>query len=962
MAAEKAALRRRQASALLIRTWHWQRRQYCNIFCVFVFPSIMFILLTVLNRVLKQDFKQDDGGSEPLGAFMPRPFSPERCAFPDDDDITNNLFGDLNQTSVADQCLIRDPNNANDVSLRPAYVMPVYADPSVDGGRLPALVGQHDARDEPERSVNNTGVMAGFSLDPFAYPPAVDEDDPFFTNQTEFDGILLHEHFRGINESQPELYKVYKAVANVYLNNKADSAYEARSTVPFTQLTQFRDFIYDKWYVGSLLDRFYSAIAFHALSIPGADGSDGDATQPVSGNFTAYYNESQPFTDGGCYILCPLLSSVSRTYSAIWNQIQPGKRVINLLRRMPHVDPFEDLGFFQLIISIVIALVTHFLLPWFVSFLVVERVSRMRDFLAAMGMPRWLYWVGTYLSFFYVYAASIFVSYIIAVASGIPFFRLNSPVSLVILFFLWGNALISLAIFLEPFFSDAQTAQITTWFIVIAINFLGGPYIGQRVSDEDTSTGLWVAIMILPSFAYMRSVYYAGAFNSADEGITVTPTEVRGIQLGMCANRGPFCWTYGFLLLDTVILLVLAAYVRFLVSRIKAGNLHPLFFLGMKRPSIPAVDDEDDDDAAKEKMGTSADTSLAGLIGVDVDDEKKRAADIVTKMSSEPFDGVVLYGVGKTYGGATPVRAVRSLSMAAKRGEVLTILGHNGAGKTTFVRCLVGELTPTAGDAYVNGYSVITDLDAVHEHMGFAAQQDILWPDLNVQEHLFFFGRIKGLFKQRLKDAVNTSLDNVQLDYARKRRVKALSGGMRRRLSVSIAMMGDSSFVVLDEPSTGLDLLSRERLWHAINAMRAEKSIILTTHSLEEAETLSDRVAIMSQGTLKCIGTSEELKLRLGDGHRLSVSLPESMFSQLLDELTGVAPGTIIDTVVGNNVELVLPKNASIPAVLTKIAERKRELRISDWAIQQSSLEDVFVKVTRAAQQSMEKEDGMVQP
>lgn len=213
----------------------------------------------------------------------------------------------------------------------------------------------------------------------------------------------------------------------------------------------------------------------------------------------------------------------------------------------------------------------------------------------------------------------------------------------------------------------------------------------------------------------------------------------------------PFCLKNGFLVLDTVILLVLAAYVRFLVALIKAGNLHPLFFLGMKRPSARAGAEDDEDskvgDNDKSKLDKSGESSLPGLIGVDVDEQKKRAAEIVTNMSSDPFDGVVLYGVAKKYGAGTPVRAVRSLSMVAKSDEVLAILGDNGAGKTTFVRCLVGKLTPTAGDAYVNGFSVITDPDAVHEHMRFSAQQDILRPELNMQKHLFFFGCIKGLLK-----------------------------------------------------------------------------------------------------------------------------------------------------------------------------------------------------------------------
>lgn len=231
--------------------------------------------------------------------------------------------------------------------------------------------------------------------------------------------------------------------------------------------------------------------------------------------------------------------------------------------------------------------------------------------------------------------------------------------------------------------------------------------------------------------------------------------------------------------------------------------------------------------------------------------------------------------------------------------------------------------------------------------MGLAAQKDILWPDLSTQEHLYFYGRVKGLQRRQLREAVQQALSRVQLTAARKRKTKALSGGMRRRLSISIAMMGTPEFVILDEPSTGLDLVARERLWQAIELMRKDKVVLLTTHSLDEAETLSTRVAIMSDGELRCVGTAEDLKLRLGKGHRLLISAPASTSTTFYDELAAVAPGVTIETRVGNNIEFVLPRDISLRRVLSLIDQKKDIFRIRDWSIQQSSLEDVFLKVTK---------------
>lgn len=490
---------------------------------------------------------------------------------------------------------------------------------------------------------------------------------------------------------------------------------------------------------------------------------------------------------------------------------------------------------------------------------------------------------------------------------------------------------------LAPFFENPETAQVIGWLFIILVNLVGGPYLGQRLSDSDTSEGTWAAIMLLPSFAFFRSVYYAGALNSGGKGVTLTSEDFNGFELGMCSGEGPFCRSYIFLFAEWIILMIFATYFDRVLPGAVGNRLHPLFFLGFKRKATYADDDTD-----------------SSQVGADVIEEENRAAALVANMETEPFNGVVLDKLTKTYPGRPPVNALKRLSLVACRGEVLCILAHNGAGKTTAFRTLVGELEATSGTAFVSGNNILTDMDKVQRSMGVAPQQNILWDDLSVQEHLFFYGRVKNLHGQALKDSVETSLEAVQLDFARKRKIKALSGGMKRRLSVSIAMIGNPDFIVLDEPSTGLDILAREKLWHSIDRVKHNKAILLTTHSLDEAETLSNRVAIMSQGSLKCIGKAEELKLRLGKGHHLSVSLPAGKMAMLHDAIMAVAPEAEIETELGGNVEYVLPKELAIPSVFALMEKKRDLLEIRDWAINQSTLEDVFLEVTQKGRREEE--------
>lgn len=219
---------------------------------------------------------------------------------------------------------------------------------------------------------------------------------------------------------------------------------------------------------------------------------------------------------------------------------------------------------------------------------------------------------------------------------------------------------------MEPFFEDPQTAKTFGWLYIVVINIIGGPYIGARISDVNTGRGTWAAIMLLPSFAYMRSVYYAGALNSGGKGVTLGPEEYRGSQLGMCQGA-PFCWSFGFLVLDCVILIVLGYFIRRLFHRTARGYPFRLW----KRRSSAGTDEVNSSNTFNSK-------------GEDVKEEERRAREIVANIRNQPFDGVVLNELSKSYFSIPPVHALKKLSLVVHKNDVLCILAHNGGGAYCF--------------------------------------------------------------------------------------------------------------------------------------------------------------------------------------------------------------------------------------------------------------------------------------
>ena len=208
--------------------------------------------------------------------------------------------------------------------------------------------------------------------------------------------------------------------------------------------------------------------------------------------------------------------------------------------------------------------------------------------------------------------------------------------------------------------------------------------------------------------------------------------------------------------------------------------------------------------------------------------------------------------------------AVDSLQLEIKQGELFALLGVNGAGKTTAIKMLSCLTAPTAGDALVGGYSVVKEPKQVKRLIGVSPQETAVAPNLSAKENLELMGGIYGFSQAKTQEKINKLTRQFSLDSVLPRKAGKLSGGWQRRISIAMALMGEPQILFLDEPTLGLDVIARRELWDVIRALKGKVTVILTTHYMEEAESLSDRIGIMKSGRLLAVGTADELMERAG--------------------------------------------------------------------------------------------------
>ncbi|KAJ3321707.1 hypothetical protein HDV06_004000 [Boothiomyces sp. JEL0866] len=340
----------------------------------------------------------------------------------------------------------------------------------------------------------------------------------------------------------------------------------------------------------------------------------------------------------------------------------------------------------------------------------------------------------------------------------------------------------------------------------------------------------------------------------------------------------------------------------------------------------------------------------------DVKDERKRILDPAFKAEDHLL---VLRNMRKVYagrGGAGPKLAVKDATFAVEQGITFGLLGPNGAGKSTLISILTGLYNATAGVATLAGFDIKNETSEVYKRIGICPQFDILWEDLTVQEHLYFYARLKGVEKSDEDRAVKEALEQVALTGFKDNLSKALSGGQKRRISIAIALLGTPSVIFLDEPTTGLDPEVRRLIWDIVNASRTGKTIILTTHSMEEAEALCQRIAIMAKGTLRCIANPTRLKELYGAGFRIFANMDEENTINASKFIESILPEgwTKVDAFATSITYEFPAKKGAVASLFDIIEKKKKEVGILDYGIGQTTLEEVFVKLITEADASAE--------
>lgn len=780
---------------------------------------------------------------------------------------------------------------------------------------------------------------------PGAIPPA-----NFSKEQNSYDGIYLYKIFHG--DANNSIYKATIEAQNAsipYINNVYDL-----QVVPFNSLEGLKQEIYDSFYNQPFFAKYYGGYIVEKADIENAS---------LNISASVLYNQtllnwpsasiSEPparFCDKGN---CELISGVSRLSNALYRYFNNANtQIFNYLRKFPRHHKKAKIDFIQLVVSILLGFLLHFPLPTFLRYIVYERENRLRDIMQMMGLSFSTYWIVTYISFLVLYIIVAGVTTIVGVILQLDFFMKNTPLMYLILFFLWGNNLIAFAMMLAPFLPNVDTAVIFGWFYVIVVNFLGAPYTGKLYTYRAESSILF-AICFLPSFAFFRVLYYVGEINDRGYGLCISNCYVanfkNGIRypLGMCSGPAPVCTVYIFLIVEWFVFLVLGLYFDQVISFGGRDRKHPLFFLGPLRRIISLSHEKRHVVNVTEENSVSS-SSLKGVsISGDGSDDVRMEHEFAERFLYSTEYGLCISHLSKWFPGKPPKRAVNDMSLAIRKNEVFGLLGHNGAGKTTTMNVIVGQLQADGGKVVIDGFDLKTQRKHVLSRLGICPQFDILWSDLTGKEHLYFYCRLRGIIGKECAREVENALASVQLESAADRVVKKYSGGMRRRLSVAVSLIGYPSVVLLDEPSTGLDPDSKHKLWQCIQQRKEGKTIVLTTHSMEEAERLCDRTGIMASGSLRCIGPPEELKIRLGKGFRLNVSCPRRCVEQVRLFIEQQYPDAILDHSLAGSVIFWLPRNVSIASVFETMEKVKDELSIQDWGISQSTLEDIFISVTR---------------
>ncbi|XP_040437989.1 ATP-binding cassette sub-family A member 10-like isoform X1 [Falco naumanni] len=468
-------------------------------------------------------------------------------------------------------------------------------------------------------------------------------------------------------------------------------------------------------------------------------------------------------------------------------------------------------------------------------------------------------------------------------------------------------------------------------FILVVVCFVS--YIISRVMDFsiDPQVSLYVMSLLIPIYPLMAVII-------SRHQIFIEDADMFGVTQQhdvLIAVFAPYIHSVGFIFL-----------LRYLEIKYGGAVLRkdPIFRISPRRASShqhPEELEEEDEDVKAERAAVRDAIAAPGQEGKSVIIVSNLCKEYKIKQAGSVFK-------------KKKKMATKNVSFCVKKGEVLGLLGPNGAGKSTAIKMIAGETTPTAGQVLMKRGDGADPHPQDHApaFLGYCPQEDPLWPDLTVHEHLKVYAAVKGVRKEEVAAAVNRIVNALQLQDYLKKKARKLSAGITRKLCFAMCMLGNPMVLLLDEPSTGTDPSGQRCVWKTIRAAlkTKESGAILTTHYMEEAEAVCDRVAIMVSGQLRCIGSIQYLKNKFGKGYLLEIKVKDPEHADLLHaEILRIFPSAARQERFPSLLVYKVPMEDALPLSQSfcKLEEAKRNCNLEEYSFSLNTLAQVFLELSR---------------
>ncbi|TRY96423.1 hypothetical protein DNTS_021457 [Danionella cerebrum] len=633
--------------------------------------------------------------------------------------------------------------------------------------------------------------------------------------------------------------------------------------------------------------------------------------------------------------------AVDRAIMKVYNSTAAAKLLDQtqvLLSRFPYPAYINDLFILAIQNQLPLLLVLSFTYTSLniARALVQEKERKLKEYMRMMGLSNWLHWSAWFLMFFLFLSISVFfvtVLLCVKVSPNGAVLTYSDPT--VVFFFLLAFAVstINFSFMISVFFSRANVAAAAGGFIYF-FSYLPYLFLWPRY-DLLTVTQKSSACLI-SNVAMAMGAQLIGMFEGKGTGIqwhnlfdSVTVDDDFSLAQVM-----------GLLLLDAVLYGLVAWYVEAVFPG-EYGIPRPWYFFILpsywcSSPRVALIKEkEDEEEAEKVTRSEFLEEEPAGLVS-----------------------GVKIKRLAKVFKvGNKSKEAVRDLTLNMFEGQITVLLGHNGAGKTTTLSMLTGLFPPSRGRAYINGCDICQDMALIRRSLGLCPQHDVLFDNLTVREHLLFYTQLKGYPRERIPAEVDRIIQILHLEEKRNARSKTLSGGMKRKLSIGIALIGDSKVVMLDEPTSGMDPSARRATWDLLQGEKRGRTILLTTHFMDEADLLGDRIAIMASGELQCCGSPLFLKNKYGAGyHMVIVKDAFCNVSEITRLVHMYVPDATLESSAGAELSYILPKESTsqFELLFAELEMNRDELGIASYGASVTTMEEVFLRVGKLVDSSLD--------